>query len=264
MSDAESPSKYVPSIVDGWLKLTAERDELSRKAGVVCAGMTPTSGIAACRAARAFENCPQWDMGDLCPEAIERKRVSTGRRNHREHLVRLGLPDELLSQVLAGERGREDIQQAVTEFLSGRETLTLIISGDVGVGKTSAGAWAAEQVIGSRWLKGAQFERIHRFGEESTWRELETTAPLVVLDELGGENLADDDITKRTRRREMASRVLQVVDCRHDAGKKTLITTNMVREKFLEDYGGVRLHDRMKERGRWQTFAGESLRQRKG
>lgn len=128
----------------------------------------------------------------------------------------------------------------------------LVLSGETGCGKSLAGAWAIAQA-GGLWLKARALERVRFDLDEAI------AAPLLVLDEVGGERL--------TRSRLAVDRVAELLEERHQARRRTILTTNLRRRRhhadddpqFVERYG-ARVDSRLRDRAVYAVLTDQDLR----
>jgi len=133
-----------------------------------------------------------------------------------------------------------------------RGSLILVLAGDVGRGKTVAASWWLLQAVAQRqplFVSAARLSRWDRYDRGEMDRLL--LASRLVIDDLGEEfndtkgnflAVLDETISDRVANR-----------------RPTVITTNLSLEDFTERYG-IRIRDRIREAGRWQSFAGPSMR----
>lgn len=129
--------------------------------------------------------------------------------------------------------------EAVRRWLPRRDLpAMLVLSGTHGCGKTVACAWAVASTADSvAWSNALDLERTFAasFGPDATEQQRIRKARLTVLDDLGTEK----DPAK------MATTLFEIIESRKQ--RKTLVTTNMSKEKWLARYADVRLHSRYKE-----------------
>jgi hypothetical protein len=139
---------------------------------------------------------------------------------------------------------------AVDDFGRGRADETiLVLAGDPGAGKSLLAAWVVATLRGSRkWLSPATF------GSPDAWDAARADAfgaYLVVMDDAGRER---DGETKWA-----SSTLAELLCARADAGRRTVITTNIGKPEFAARYG-ARLVSRMAQRGRWLDCGKTDLR----
>jgi DNA replication protein DnaC len=144
-----------------------------------------------------------------------------------------------------------DALRGVRGWLQGSERWCLVV-GPVGTGKSVAARWAVEQVIETgRW---ALMTTAARIGRLSTWDdagELDRLerADLLVVDDVGAE--ADNDHARVTLR--------SLLDTRHDRGRRTLLTSNLVGGS-LSRWLGERISDRIASSHVRVETSGKSMR----
>lgn len=145
--------------------------------------------------------------------------------------------------------------EAVGRFLSPSDEKTfLVLAGGEGNGKTTAAAWAAA-FHGGRVAKAIDVIRAGMFPDDPSFLPSLWRARVLVLDDLGAEPLDGKDYG-------LAS-VVDLVDRRYDAARKTIVTTNSTLEEFRSRYGtgpGLRLWVRFREAGRFLEIAEPSMR----
>ena len=141
--------------------------------------------------------------------------------------------------------------EALAEIRRGGFEL-LVMAGDVGRGKTVAAAWWLLVAAHQRrplFVSAARLSRWDRYDNDAMDRLL--LASRLVIDDLGEEfndtkgnflAVLDETIADRVANR-----------------RPTVITTNLTLDAFTERYG-IRIRDRIRESGRWQSFAGPSMR----
>ncbi len=222
-----------------------------------------------CDAARAHRACRFQCDERTCPRevALEQHRQASRRVAQAAMpvpLVQLVLgwrwggigPDNRLMPVVAP---RETAALGVVrEWLQGRGW-ALVLAGNAGVGKSAAAAWALSEV-GGVFLPAADLGRLDSAQGRSGRRvgdlvEQALVARLVVLDDAGTEYSGDSGYA--------VARVAELLIARADAGRRTLVTTNLDRAAFLARYGGGAGDERLRDRLRGQeyvTCGGASLR----
>jgi hypothetical protein len=208
------------------------------------------------------------------PEEVEAQRRAEVVAERRRRLERAGVPDrdacELMAAaveppVVAGHAGSAAALAGVAEFLARPELRTLTLRGPTGSGKTWAAVWAIA-CEGGYWLAAdectADAERWHDIADRAR------DAGLLVVNDIGSERGVDWQV----------GRLAPLVCRRHDEGRRTIITTNLVprvadlperaRDKgahlTVEHRYGDRLADRMTD-ARWSksvACVGASLRGR--
>ena len=140
---------------------------------------------------------------------------------------------------------------------SGRD---LFLSGPVGTGKTRLACTALNEA----WRQGersAAFERVpillyrlqpHAAVEGTDPFERLSAATLLVLDDLGAERDAATDYTRRT--------LLMLYEARHDAGRRTVWTSNKAPSEIAAYMGDDRLSSRIAGRSRVIELEGRDWR----
>lgn len=159
--------------------------------------------------------------GALFPAAVEAAMASVGRP----------------PVVEMGNDSTSALAQAVGSFMSAPAQLSLVLSAPAGRGKSWLATWAvAETTQRSVWLPAADV----RVGE--AWEGLRVKAlrasGLLVVDDLGEEASGDWGV------REMAS----LLEGRHNAGRRTIVTTNLMPAAIGARYG-ERLLSRWSQEG---------------
>lgn len=214
--------------------------------------------------------------GEGCELDVLESRLAEqlrGSRELRHELVARGLPRRALEELAAG-RDRTEVINAAQEFLDDRKASTLVLLGNVGVGKTFAAVaylevharryaavWAARQsaseleqerlpVANVRFITAPAFARLGLFGKDvaEQLEELEVVDHLV-LDDLGAEHLSGPFLAN----------LGELLDRRLRECRRTVVTGNISLETFADRYG-ARLRDRLREAGHVHVLAGESLR----
>lgn len=130
----------------------------------------------------------------------------------------------------------------VQEFMAHPKQWVLFLSGVVGTGKTYAAAWAVANTPGGIFVKAGKLQGNGPFDRDH--RHLVEQARLLVVDDLASEILDSKQFFK--------GYLFQLLDHRYDAATKTIITTNVSRDAFRQEYGqggGQRLLDRIRDQG---------------
>lgn len=129
----------------------------------------------------------------------------------------------------------------------------LVLLGGIGTGKTTAGAVAIANVDGARYVKSWRLGSIfaNRARGLEMWDEL-VDAPLVVVDELGGEPEPEKDTPLAARA------LLELLDERVGEGL-TLVLSNLSRKRFLALFD-ERALDRGREQVVIEELSGGSMR----
>lgn len=148
---------------------------------------------------------------------------------------------------------RDTPAMAVTEKWLDEPGAWLLLAGSKGCGKTVAATWAVSQALEEG--KSAAFRPVSAVGALSQYdagaAEMESLrrVKLLVLDELGVEFASDY----------AKSRFFELLDARHEAKVKTILTTNLSLEDAKRRLGD-RIVDRIGGDGAVFEFGGKSLR----
>ncbi len=210
--------------------------------------------------AQEAEHAARMESDPVYRAEVEAREAETNSRHagyevlRREEQYRvLGLPDRLAG-ILAGPEPLLDTAgvRAVEKWL-GDDVPFLVLGGNVGTGKTVAGAYALSK-RGGLFRKASQITRMSQYDSEA-WGGL-YRAGLLVVDDLGTEPLDQGGWGM--------SALLDLFDRRYDERARTLITTNLTADALRTRYSsdGGRFADRLRETARWINFAGASLRVR--
>lgn len=187
---------------------------------------------------------------------VEAREAATADRHQGYEVLRreeglraMGLP-ERLAGILAGMADETPAVAAVRAWLDTGMTF-LALGGSVGVGKTTAAAWALVE-RGGLFRKASQITRLSQYDAEA-WERLYSSS-LLVIDDLGTEPHDQGGWGRAA--------LLDLFDRRYDARAKTIFTVNVSLDTFRQRYGqdGGRFLDRLREAGEWFNVAGESLR----
>ena len=180
------------------------------------------------------------------------------------HAVPPSVPREFRDARWASWRETADNRhalEAAREFLSDREgERDLYLCGPVGTGKTRLActvlneAWCAEEwsVAFARVPRLLYQLQPHAVVEAAETFERLTAARLLVLDDLGAERDAATDYTLRT--------LLMLYEARHDAGRRTVWTSNKRPSAIAAFMGDDRLASRIAGRGRVVELEGRDWR----
>jgi len=192
-------------------------------------------------------------------ERRSRTEATESTRRRRESLLGRGVPAKDIDAVLSGALRATGPLASARDWLASERTI-LVLSGTRGVGKTTAAAWLAAEVDGSRFIDAAHLMRVDVYSNEEM-NPLEQ-CPLLVMDELGGEYM--------DTKGKLLSLVDGLVNTRYAAKLRTVITTNMPAEDHEEPKDvkkpgfktryGERVADRIREVGRFVELSGASLR----
>lgn len=175
-----------------------------------------------------------WD--EAYEEGYQREEAAERAEAAQHRLQGAGVGSRAAKAWAGSLKGTEAIK-AVREWLNG-DVCFLLLSGDVGCGKTVAAVEAIATHYGRFW-RAADASRLGAFGSEAG-EELARmrSASLLVLDDLGTEFLADV----------WHANFDALVDYRYSEKKRTLLTTNLAPELFRERYG-TRVADRIRHDG---------------
>ena len=186
---------------------------------------------------------------------------------HRTHIREAGIGERTL-ELVTGSPAPTPAMDAAREWLKTDKTW-LLLAGDVGTGKTVAGAWLLAQELthssrpegrvdfntvyrpkgSAAFRRAAEVVRMSAFNEGAEeLRRLKSVAVLVV-DDLGTEHATSWG----------QSLIHEIFDARHDDKLRTVITTNIKREQ-LKAALGDRLADRIAQDGRVVHLEGKSMR----
>lgn len=159
-----------------------------------------------------------------------------------------------VERLIADDLEATDSLMAVQNFAdSGRKVL--LLTGDIGVGKTVASAWLLAR-RGGEYLRAERACGLFmaRYGEPfEEQKRLKRTRELVVIDELG---------TERDPA-QMMSVLLEVIDERRWKYQQTILVGNLNFEDFSARYSDKRFWSRVRQCGSYTTATGEDLRRRK-
>jgi len=223
-------------------------------------------------------DCPFWV--DSRARATAQGRAAVGQRYHAqlrarlesglseddvaERLSRLGVP-RLALQAARAPKDSEALKAARTWWAS-KGAPSLVLVGEVGLGKTTACAWLALEVgrawgwnTGSRvtadeaplvWLDGPRLSQLSRYDVEAAEvLDAAATARLLVVDDAGREG-----------NRPAVEALSDVLTERLDRGRRTALSTNLRGDAFKARYGAP-LADRLRAAGHVVGLRGASMRQ---
>lgn len=171
-------------------------------------------------------------------------------------LAQAGAPQRAADAWRTADRNKPGMV-AVAEFLASSLTFGLLL-GDVGTGKTVASvealAWGIRRGSRACWRRAVHLARLPSFGDEADLeRDRIFYDGILVIDDLGAESLTDYWL----------GIFGELIDERHEGGRKTLITSNATRATLATRYG-KRFVDRMRQDGRAWDCGTESLRVKPG
>ena len=200
---------------------------------------------------------------DYKAQVMKRMDVGTTPEEVAERLCRLGVPSLALESARAPES--TEALRAAQVWWASKDALSLVLVGEVGLGKTTASAWVALEVgkawpwnTGSRvtaddvplvWLDGPRLSQLSRFDKHAAEAlDAAATARLLVVDDAGREG-----------NRPAIEALSDVLTERLDRRRRTILSTNLRGEAFRARYG-VPLSDRLRAGGHIVARAGESMR----
>jgi len=189
----------------------------------------------------------EWVRAEV--QALEAGRAREAAADAKKLKASIGIPVKFLALVEGTGMRQTDAMAEVKRD----DFAILVLAGDVGRGKTVAASWWALQGLREKrtplFVSSARLSRWDRYNDAEMQRLL--LASRLVIDDLGEE-------FNDTKGNFLA--VLdETISDRLANERRTVITTNLTVEVFTERYG-VRIRDRIKESGRWQNFAGASMR----
>jgi DNA replication protein DnaC len=188
-------------------------------------------------------------------DAGERQR----KRERKERLKRAGarLGDSMVEACVADSLSPTEALKAVRGWYESRSTPWLIVSGGTGCGKTVAAASLVAGITGAAWFRADDLVRAFAgfFGDAAERQEHAKNAPLLVLDDVGGELDAA----------RMLPALLELLDARLSASEHpTIVTTNLRKAEFAERYQNKRLYSRLREWTHWAELAEPDMRRARG
>lgn len=224
---------------------------------------------------------PSWrSMGAIRDslEAMRRWRETNpaANRRHEELLYELQLVEAQAAEVAAAERATHAAKSAgigsrtletaesaqdTPAMLATRQWLNsgrswLLLAGDVGTGKSVAAAWALLEVAkqGQRiaFRRASEIARMSGFDVGAKDIAALKSVGLLVVDDLGTE----------CQTGWAASIFHELFDARHEAKRRTIITSNLKRADARARLGD-RLSDRVQQDGRVVWLEGSSMRAKK-
>lgn len=178
-------------------------------------------------------------------------------------LSRLGVPLVALTAARAAQR--TEALDAARAWWASAGAPSLVLVGEVGLGKTTACAWVALEAgtawpwnTGSRltadaaplvWLDGPRLSGLSRFDSSAAEvLDAAATARLLVVDDAGREG-----------NRPAVEALSDVLTERLDRNRRTILSTNLRAEAFRERYGAP-LSDRFRASGHVVSLRGQSMR----
>jgi hypothetical protein len=142
-----------------------------------------------------------------------------------------------------------DALQQVRRMLGDAGRPILVLSGGLGTCKTGSACWMLGQHWGGVFVKAKQLLGI-AFDQPTRYAEV-VRSRYVVLDDAGAE--VQDD------KGHWLATFTDAFDDWYGSGAKLIVTTNLERDQFARRYG-ERVIDRIRERGRFYTVPGKSVR----
>jgi DNA replication protein DnaC len=133
----------------------------------------------------------------------------------------------------------------------------VVLSASYGVGKSTAAGWWLSQACASvqpapglfrRWWPASEIAALDMYGED--YKRL-CECQSLVIDDVGAE-YAD-------QKGAFASKFDRLIDARYREYRRTVITTNLDAKAFVERYDR-RIFDRLRDGGKWLSWAGQSMR----
>lgn len=237
---------YERSADDGLGSLIATAEESIRLGAMrACGG--DRDGIARCTP-EVLASC-EWREAPSCPRRIVEWEQQQAAEKQRARLISSSVPDGLIPIALAPSESES--VRVVREWLaSGMRTL--VLSGGVGIGKSTAASVGIALSSGSAfYLHATRFSSVKLLDSDEWPRVLSTE--LLVLDDVGLEHQGATN---------WAANQIQSLLCdRHDRAKRTIVTCNLDDKQFAAY--GERMVDRMRQYGRFVRVGGRSLRVRK-
>lgn len=231
-----------------WTEGIAEiaTDAIASGTAKVCGG--DRDGIPKCTPA-ILAAC-DWRESPGCPRRIVAWEQEQSATRLRARLESAKIPVGLLTVVLAPTE--TESVRIVREWLASKLT-TLVISGGVGIGKSTAAAIAIGLTAGSAlYLHATGFDSIKLLDGPDGERIYQTQ--LLVLDDAGLEHASASGWA--------ANKIQGLLCARHDGGLRTIVTCNLSGDRFFESYG-ERVKDRIAGSGQFVRAKGQSLRVRK-
>lgn len=194
-------------------------------------------------------------------EAAKRSAAELAARARLARLASAGVPGPHIKALMTGDLDMTRHAVRVVARWRSSEHHTLVLSGDLGTGKSRAAAWLLDQgprvrylhpngyeaavwpdELAPRWRHAGRLARASMFGTSGGASEVDLCerCALLVIDDVGG---------AETVERSWVPRLDQIVSVRADAGLDTIMTTNLSLTEFAATYG-ERMLDRMRGDGR--------------
>jgi DNA replication protein DnaC len=180
--------------------------------------------------------------------------LTLARQRREAYLVQSKAPitDTVRSAIIAGSLMRTEAVRTATSWLKTRSTPWLILSGKPDTGKSVAAA-AALAAHSGRWFSANEIAHAFSgsFGEAFLAQQHAKECKLLVIDELGGEDVAA----------RMVSALLQLLNARNSTERTPVIaTTNLTFEALIERYANDRIRSRFNELATWAALSPGKLR----
>jgi DNA replication protein DnaC len=216
--------------------------------------------------ARHRQALAEWDAAnpekaaryaELEAEYAEADRASYARQQAAElerwtekKLADSGMGERALA-ASASPRPSEALEATQQWLTSGKTWLVLL--GGTGTGKTTAAAWAIREVLRQNETAAcrtaSRIARMSGFDEGAAELERLSEVSLLVVDDVGAEMQTAWG----------AGLLSELLDNRHQAFRKTILTSNLGQEPFKQRVG-ERMVDRIREDGKVVVLGGRSMR----
>lgn len=195
-------------------------------------------------------------------EDAERARIE---QNTLDAMRDAGVPANLI-KLFANGTMRETQANAKVRAWHPLDSWVIVLGGVFGIGKSAAAAlWlyllARESSEAKRssphrmpecWVSAAKFARLDMSKGGAAAIDAYARMPVLVLDDLGAEHLGQGGW--------FLSQLGDLVNERQANGRRTLITTNLGRDSFIERYGD-RIAERIRDGGMFTIVGGHNLRE---
>lgn len=167
-------------------------------------------------------------------------------------LERSGVGERSLSAALQAKR-TEALEAAAQWLQGGKRQSWLVLAGTTGSGKTVAAAWALREAAAQgesvALCRASELARTSQFDAGAATLARLKRVGVLVLDDFGAEHLTAYG----------AGLLGEVLDARHEAQLRTIVTTNLSAAD-LKARVGDRVVDRWRQDGRVVVLAGKSMR----
>lgn len=198
-------------VTNEWMAQLKAKHEAMQAAGISMTTPPATTHTEITQAdlARERRRLRMKAAGSLFPAAVDAAMSSVGQ----------------CPRVAADAEWHGPLVDAAEAFVREPATYSLVLSAPPGRGKSWIATWlVAESSVVSLWVPAAECRVSESWNK---LRERATKASLLVLDDLGEESSGEWGV------REMAT----LLEGRHNAGKRTVITTNLVPQEIAARYG---------------------------